>query len=221
MHAVTEPERDPWFRALVLLTVAVLVVMVGANLIYGSRSSAASSSSSESQGGTHSMSHGDSGSSGAMSAEQMASMHEASMKAFPAKTQGLGGQLLVPTMENGGKVFHLMAMPMRWEVSPGQFVTAWAYNEQVPGPQIRVRQGDRIEIVLTNHLPEPTVIHWHGVTVPNAMDGVPYVTQDPVMARPSGFRVCVWSAGPEVGPVGPPRWGRPAHRAPFERGYLP
>jgi manganese oxidase len=72
-------------------------------------------------------------------------------------------------------------MPVEWEVSPGQVVTAWAYNEQVPGPEIRVHRGDRIRVILTNHLPEPTVIHWHGLTVPNAMDGVPYVTQDPVM----------------------------------------
>jgi FtsP/CotA-like multicopper oxidase with cupredoxin domain len=84
-------------------------------------------------------------------------------------------------MDHGVKVFNLMAMPISWEVAPGQSVMAWAYNEQVPGPQIRVHQGDRIRVVLTNHLTEPTTIHWHGVTVPNDMDGVPYVTQDPVM----------------------------------------
>jgi FtsP/CotA-like multicopper oxidase with cupredoxin domain len=116
-----------------------------------------------------------------MTAEQMASMHKDSMTAFPAKTEGLGGQILEPTMDHGVKVFHLMAMMARWEVAPGQFVTAFAYNEQVPGPQIRVHRGDRIRVVLVNHLPEPTTIHWHGVTVPNEDDGVPYVTQDPVM----------------------------------------
>jgi FtsP/CotA-like multicopper oxidase with cupredoxin domain len=108
-------------------------------------------------------------------------MHEQSMTAYPAKTAGQGNQILKPAVVGGVKVFQLMAMPMRWEVAPGQFVTAMAYNEQVPGPQIRVHQGDRIRVVLTNHLTEPTTIHWHGVTVPNAMDGVPYVTQKPVM----------------------------------------
>jgi FtsP/CotA-like multicopper oxidase with cupredoxin domain len=90
--------------------------------------------------------------------------------------------VLEPRVEEGVKVFELMAMPVEWEVAPGQVVTAWAYNEQVPGPEIRVRQGDRVRVNLTNHLTEPTTIHWHGVTVPNAMDGVPYVTQDPVMS---------------------------------------
>ena len=181
MSSSTNPEKDPLFRFLAVVTVAALVVMMGANLVYRGRSSSAASSFP--QAGAESgmpMSHG-SGASGSISAEQMAAMHETSMKAFPAKTAGLGSQPLTPSFENGVKVFHLMAMPMRWEVSPRQFVTAWAYNEQVPGPEIRVRQGDRIEVVLTNHLPEPTVIHWHGVTVPNGMDGVPYVTQDPVM----------------------------------------
>jgi len=57
---------------------------------------------------------------------------------------------------------------------------AWAYNDQVPGPQFRVRQGDRIRINLKNELPESTAIHFHGVEVPNDQDGVPYITQPPV-----------------------------------------
>jgi FtsP/CotA-like multicopper oxidase with cupredoxin domain len=121
------------------------------------------------------------GSEGTMTAEQMASMHEDSMKAFPATTKGLGGQILEPTVEDGVKVFNLMAMAIQWETTPGQSVMAFAYNEQVPGPQIRVHRGDRIKVILQNHLPEPTTIHWHGLTVPNKADGVPYVTQDPVM----------------------------------------
>jgi FtsP/CotA-like multicopper oxidase with cupredoxin domain len=84
-------------------------------------------------------------------------------------------------MVNGVKEFHLMAMPMRWEEAPGQFAAAMAFNNQVPGPQIRVYRGDTVRIVLTNHLTQPTTIHWHGLTVPNGMDGVPYVTQNPVM----------------------------------------
>jgi uncharacterized cupredoxin-like copper-binding protein len=116
-----------------------------------------------------------------MSAAEMARMHAASMKAFPAKTAGLGGRVLQPRVVGGVKVFELTASQVRWEVAPGQFETALAYNHEVPGPQIRVHQGDRVRIVLHNDSPQPTTIHFHGLTVPNADDGVPYVTQDPVM----------------------------------------
>jgi multicopper oxidase len=57
---------------------------------------------------------------------------------------------------------------------------AWTYNGQVPGPPIRVKEGETLRVILENHLPEETTIHWHGLPVPNRMDGVPYVTQKPV-----------------------------------------
>jgi len=63
----------------------------------------------------------------------------------------------------------------------GPDFTAWTYNGQVPGPEIRVREGEIIRVVLKNYLPQGTTIHWHGVPVPNAMDGVPAITQKPVM----------------------------------------
>jgi FtsP/CotA-like multicopper oxidase with cupredoxin domain len=88
-------------------------------------------------------------------------------------------------MDGDVQVYHLKAEEVRWEVSPGVFKQVYAYNGTVPGPEIRVHQGDTIRVVLENALPEPTVIHWHGLTVPNAMDGVPYITQDPVM--PGGY----------------------------------
>mgnify|MGYP003626787220 FL=1 len=56
----------------------------------------------------------------------------------------------------------------------------WAYNGQVPGTEIRVRQGDRVRIVVDNRLDEETTVHWHGLRVPNAMDGVPHLTQKPI-----------------------------------------
>lgn len=59
-------------------------------------------------------------------------------------------------------------------------VGVWAYNGAVPGPQIRVRQGERLRITAINNLKEETTIHWHGVRVPNAQDGVPYLTQKPI-----------------------------------------
>jgi FtsP/CotA-like multicopper oxidase with cupredoxin domain len=112
--------------------------------------------------------------------ETMDAMHEKGVKAFPAKTAGQGNQLLAPTMDGKVKVFNLTASPVKWEVSPGTTVDAFAYNGQVPGPQIRIKEGDRVRIILKNELNESTAIHWHGVEVPNDMDGVPYITQKPV-----------------------------------------
>ena len=85
-----------------------------------------------------------------------------------------------------------------WELAPGRSITALAYNGRVPGPEIRVKEGERVRVGLKNALAEPTTIHWHGVDVPNAMDGVPGITQQPVPpggtfvyefeARPAGTR---------------------------------
>lgn len=113
-------------------------------------------------------------------AEAMDKMHEAGIKAFPAKTAGKGNQLLQPKITNGVKVFDLTAKKIRWETAPGQTVEAWAYNEQIPGPQIRVREGDRVRLTLKNELPESTAVHFHGVEVPNDQDGVPFITQPPI-----------------------------------------
>lgn len=94
------------------------------------------------------------------------------------------------------KEFRFSASPARVNLGAGPDFIAWTYNGQVPGPEIRVREGEIIRVVLKNFLPEGTTIHWHGVPVPNAMDGVPDVTQKPVMpgetfvyefeARPAG-----------------------------------
>ncbi|HEV8662327.1 MAG TPA: multicopper oxidase domain-containing protein, partial [Candidatus Methylomirabilis sp.] len=70
----------------------------------------------------------------------------------------------------------LIARETAWELAPGKVIRAWSYNGQVPGPEIRLREGERVRIVLKNNLPEPTTVHWHGVDVPNPMDGVPGVT---------------------------------------------
>ncbi len=58
----------------------------------------------------------------------------------------------------------------------------WSYNGSIPGPEIRVRQGDRIRVLAQNGLDEGTTVHWHGIRTPNAMDGVPFLTQDPISA---------------------------------------
>ncbi len=113
-------------------------------------------------------------------ASKMDAMHKAGIEAFPAKTKGKGNQLFEPVMDGKTKVFHLTAKKIQWEPVEGQLVTAFAYNDQVPGPQIRVTEGDRVRIVLKNELPESTVIHFHGLELPNDQDGVPYITQPPV-----------------------------------------
>jgi FtsP/CotA-like multicopper oxidase with cupredoxin domain len=63
----------------------------------------------------------------------------------------------------------------------------WAYNGAVPGPELRFRQGERLAIEVENLLPDATTVHWHGVRLPNAMDGVPHLTQAPIRARGGRF----------------------------------
>lgn len=113
-------------------------------------------------------------------ADAMDAMHAAGVKAFPARTAGKGNQPLAHRVEHGVKVFEITARPMKWEVEPGKFVDAWAYNEQVPGPQIRVTEGDRVRLDVTNELPESTAVHFHGLMLPNGQDGVPFITQPPI-----------------------------------------
>lgn len=98
----------------------------------------------------------------------------------------------------GARTIRLEAGETTWELAPGKTVRAMAYQGRVPGPEIRAKLGEHLRIVFTNRLAEPTTIHWHGVDVPNAMDGVPGLTQRPVQpgetfvyafeARPAGTR---------------------------------
>ena len=116
----------------------------------------------------------------AAASDAMDAMHEKGIKAFPAKTAVYGNQPLAPTMDGKVKVFELTTTEMQWETAPGQMVSALAYNGQVPGPQIRVQEGDRVRVVLKNQLKQSTAIHFHGLELPNDMDGVPFITQPPV-----------------------------------------
>ena len=95
-------------------------------------------------------------------------------------TETTGGQPLAYREENGVKIFELTTKAVQWPILDNVTVTAFTYNGTVPGPMIRVTEGDQVRIVVKNELPVPTTIHWHGVEVPNAMDGVPGVTQDPI-----------------------------------------
>ncbi len=101
--------------------------------------------------------------------------------------------------DDGAKVFHLTAERIRWETKEGSLADAMAYNRMIPGPVIRVTEGDRVRITVENRLDEPHTTHWHGLFVPNDMDGVPGISQDPIQpgesftyefdANPAGTRL--------------------------------
>jgi manganese oxidase len=97
---------------------------------------------------------------------------------MPVNTPDLAN--LPYTMDGSTKVFHLIAEPVKQEILPGRVIDLWGYNGSAPGPTIQINQGDRVRIVFDNHLPEPTSIHWHGLEIPEAMDGVPGIGQKPV-----------------------------------------
>jgi FtsP/CotA-like multicopper oxidase with cupredoxin domain len=78
---------------------------------------------------------------------------------------------------NGVKVYHLIAEPVRHEFAPGLQANCWGYNGRVHGPTIEAVEGDRARIYVTNRLPAPTTVHWHGALLPNGMDGVGGLTQ--------------------------------------------
>jgi uncharacterized cupredoxin-like copper-binding protein len=114
-------------------------------------------------------------------------------------TKGAGNQPLAPTvLPDGTKQFGLTAEIVDWEIEPGKTVRAWTYNGQVPGPMIKVAIGDRVRIVLKNDLPQSTALHFHGLETPNAMDGVPFITQPPITPGKS-FAYEFVAKGPAVG----------------------
>jgi len=84
----------------------------------------------------------------------------------------LNGWTLPWRMKNGWKEYHLIAEPVKREIAPGMVANLWGYNGQSPGPTLECVEGDRLRIFVTNKLPEHTTIHWHGILLPNGMDGV-------------------------------------------------
>ncbi len=85
------------------------------------------------------------------------------------------------TMDGDVKVFELVAQEIDWETEVGVTYPAFAYNGMVPGPEIRVKEGDKVRIHVKNELNESTAVHWHGLRLPVSMDGVPFITQDPII----------------------------------------
>ena len=98
----------------------------------------------------------------------------------PPATETEGGQLLPFKLDGDVKVFELTARQVLWKINADTQVTAWTYNGTVPGPLFRVTEGDKVRVVFTNQLPKPTTVHWHGLPVPNKMDGVPPLTQEEI-----------------------------------------
>ena len=75
--------------------------------------------------------------------------------------------------------YSLVASEFNWELRPGKTIKAWGFNQQVPGPVIRANQGDTLVVKVINQLPEPTIVHWHGIRLPSSMDGTDE-TQKPI-----------------------------------------
>ena len=136
---------------------------------------------------------------GIFASSKVLSAQEASM------SPGMEGMKMKPTRENRGpghgtpvlvetpdvpdlpfrwdgnvKEFHLIAEPVKQEIVPGRVVDLWGYNGSAPGPTIQVKRGDRVRIIVDNHLPEATSMHWHGFDIPIDMDGAPGSSQDPI-----------------------------------------
>ena len=99
---------------------------------------------------------------------------------YSAPVGARGDRPLEPRIEDGVKVFDMDVSVIEWNILPDEQVEAYAFNRQVPGPRIRVTEGDRLRINVTNNLPEPTSVHWHGMILPNGMDGAADVTQRPI-----------------------------------------
>jgi FtsP/CotA-like multicopper oxidase with cupredoxin domain len=120
-----------------------------------------------------------------MTADEMDAHHKQGIDDFLKNqttplTKGKGNQPLEPVIQDGVKVFNITVDEIDWEVAPGDVKQARAYNGQIPGPILRATEGDRVRIIVQNNLQESTSVHWHGLIVPNSMDGVPYLTQEPI-----------------------------------------
>jgi manganese oxidase len=83
-------------------------------------------------------------------------------------------------LDNGVKVFDIRVEHVRTELIPGRVLDGWGFNGSIPGPTIQVTEGDRVRLTVENHLPEPFSMHWHGLEIPNDMDGMPGISQDAI-----------------------------------------
>jgi FtsP/CotA-like multicopper oxidase with cupredoxin domain len=112
---------------------------------------------------------------------------EAEPTTAPARGAEAQGTVVTPNVGSlpyrtigGAKVWHLIAEPVQNVFCPGLEATCWGYNGSTPGPTIEAVEGDRARIFVTNRLPEPTSVHWHGQIVPSGMDGVGGLSHPPI-----------------------------------------
>ena len=128
------------------------------------------------------------------SAESMRDMAAINPKGVDhrAAKDAKGDQLLQPRIENGVKVFELETSVIKWHILPDLEVMAYAFNRQVPGPRIRITEGDQVRLVVRKDLPESTSVHCHGLILPNEMDGAAEITQEPI--EPGGSFVYEFTA---------------------------
>jgi len=120
---------------------------------------------------------------GEVSAAEMDAGHEKGVKTF---VEGIGkdanfwGVPMKSTQDGDFKVFNITCTEGPWETEPGVTQNAMMYNGRVPGEVIRVKQGDKVRVIVTNKMTQSTGVHFHGIHTPNSQDGVPYVTQPPI-----------------------------------------
>lgn len=115
-----------------------------------------------------------------MSGMDHSTMDHSSMNQPSTAAAGASAAITVKPTTIRQTEFTLTAQASNLEVEPGVKLPVWTFNNSVPGPEIRVKQGDKVKITLKNELPEPVAIHWHGLPVPFAVDGIPGMTQNAV-----------------------------------------
>ncbi len=177
----------PWLAAGAAIIAVVALAIAGVSL---SRSNSGSGDGvGTTMSGMSSMSGG--------GVEHMAPL---SMNGITDPPSARGGTELKGVTRNGALEYTLDARPVWWPILKNQKVSAYAYNGIVPGPMIRVKNGQRVRIRFTNNLPVETTVHWHGIDVPNSMDGVPDVTQKAI--KPGGKFTYEFNARPAGDPNG-------------------
>jgi FtsP/CotA-like multicopper oxidase with cupredoxin domain len=108
-----------------------------------------------------------------------------------------GQQPLEFTLAGDVREYSLTPQVVVWSILPTVQVGAYSYNGTIPGPFLRLNAGDRVRISVENRLPEPTSVHWHGLQIDNAQDGVAGVTQAPI--QPGETFVYEWTVPPTPG----------------------
>lgn len=129
------------------------------------------------------------GSTSGMTWQEMDAHHQAGMDTYLANVgqdPTFWGEAMPYEMDGDVKVFTFACQEIDWEVEKGVFAKALTYNGKVPGPEIRVTEGDKVRFIVTNEMNQSTAIHWHGLMIPNDQDGVPLITQ-PLITPGSTF----------------------------------